>query len=165
MLTNGLNVEKVINIMKKIQREETKVIYTDIYVSVDGREFTNEADCRAWENSYRGTLEASWQLIDKKKICDCDYGLPWSSEDNECYAIKPKNLDEIVFLNAYIYTSTYGNAVATALTTEHIGKLVILNFGYDHDWCNVHILADHIAKLTERVANLEAEMNGEKEEN
>jgi hypothetical protein len=34
------------NIMRKIQREETKVIYTDIYVSVDGKEFTNEADCR-----------------------------------------------------------------------------------------------------------------------
>ena len=28
--------------MKKIQREETKIIYTDIYVSVDGKEFTND---------------------------------------------------------------------------------------------------------------------------
>ena len=49
--------------MKKIQREETKVIYTDIYVSVDGKEFTNEKDCREWETSYKGTLEASWKLI------------------------------------------------------------------------------------------------------
>ena len=63
--------------MRKIQREVKS--YTDIYVSVDGREFTNEADCKAWESSYRGTLEASWKLIDKKEVCDCDFGFPWSS--------------------------------------------------------------------------------------
>ena len=150
------------NIMKKIQREETKVIYTDIYVSVDGKEFTNEADCKAWENSYRGTLEASWKLIDKKEVSDCDYGMPWSSEDNECYAIKPKNLDEIVLINAYISGTT---SVEGKLTTQHIGKLLLLNFGYDHDWCDAYVLEDHLAKLTERIAQLEAEMNGEKEEN
>ena len=56
--------------MKKIQKEETKVIVKDIFVSVDGKEFTNEADCKAWETSYRGTLEASWALIKKKKVFD-----------------------------------------------------------------------------------------------
>lgn len=147
--------------MKKIQREETKVIYTDIYVSVDGREFTNEKDCREWENSYKGTLEASWQLIDKKRVYDTDYGIPWSNDDNECYAVKPQNLDEIVFINAYINGTT---SVEGKLTTQHIGKLLILNFGYDHDWCDVYVLADHFAKITEKVAKLEAEMNGEKEE-
>ena len=148
--------------MKKIQREETKVIYTDIYVSVDGREFTNEEDCRMWENSYRGTLEASWKLIDKKEVCNCNYGFEYASEDHECYAVKPKNLDEIVLINAYIKTTTGDNGT---LTTEHIGKLLILNFGWDHDYCEVNVLADHLAKITERVAKLEAEMNDEKEEN
>lgn len=147
--------------MRKIQREETKVIYTDIYVSVDGKEFTNEADCKAWETSYKGTIEASWQLINKKKVYNTDYGIPWSSEDHECYAIKPKNLDEIVLINAYIKATTSDNG---KLTTEHIGKLLILNFGYDHDYCDVDILADHIAKLTEHFAKLVAKFNDEKEE-
>ena len=147
--------------MRKIQREETKVVYTDIYVSVDGREFDNEADCQAWEKSYEGTLEASWKLLDKKEVCNCNYGFAWSSEDHECYAIKPKNLDEIVLINAYIKATTGSN---TTLTTEHIGKVCILNFGYDHDWCDVDILADHLAKVTEQIVQLEAEMNGEKEE-
>ena len=145
--------------MKKIQREVT--ISKDIYVSVDGKEFTNEADCKAWESSYRGTMEASWKLIDKKEICDCDYGFSYSSEDHECYAIKPKTLDEIVLINAYIKATTGDNG---ALTTNHIGKLLILNFGYDRDYCDVDILAEHLAKITERFAKLEAEMNGEKEE-
>lgn len=147
--------------MKKIQREETKVIYKDIYVSVDGREFDNEADCRAWENSYKGTLTASWNLIEKKEICDCDYGFSYASEDHECYAIKPKNLDDIVLINAYIKATTYSEGI---LTTEHIGKLLILNFGYDHEYCDVDVLAEHFVKLTERIAKLEAEFNGEKEE-
>jgi hypothetical protein len=147
--------------MKMIQREETKVIYTDIYVSVDGREFANEADCRAWEKSYEGTLEASWKLLNKKEVSNCDYGFAWSSEDHECYAIKPKNLDEIVLINAYIKATTGSN---TTLTTEHIGKVLILNFGYDHDWCDVGILAEQLAKVTSNIAKLEAEMNGAKEE-
>ena len=33
--------------MKKIQREETQVIVKNFFVSVDGKEFTNEADCKA----------------------------------------------------------------------------------------------------------------------
>ena len=145
--------------MKKIQREVTT--YKDIFVSVDGKEFNNEADCKAWESSYRGTLEASWKLIEKKEVCDCDYGMPYSSDDHECYAIKLKNLDEIVLINAYIKATTCNDGI---LTTEHIGKLLILDFGYDHDYCDVWDLSEHITKITERIANLEAEMNGEKEE-
>jgi hypothetical protein len=145
--------------MRKIQREVKS--YTDIYVSVDGREFTNEVDCKAWESSYKGTLEASWKLIDKKQVSDCDYGFAWSSEDHECYAIKPKNLDEIVLINAYIKATTGNDGT---LTTKHIGKLLILNFGYDHDYCDVDVLTEHLAKITEKIAKLEAEMNGEKEE-
>jgi hypothetical protein len=147
--------------MKKIQREETKVIYKDIYVSVDGREFENEADCKAWENSYKGTIEASWQLINKKRVYDTDYGIPWSSEDHECYAIKPKNLDEIVFINAYIKATTYSEG---RLTTEHIGQLIMLDFGYDHDYCDIWELLERIEAITSNIAKLEAEMNGEKEE-
>lgn len=142
--------------MKKIQREETKVIYTDIYVSVDGKEFTNEADCKAWESSYQGTLSASWQLIKKKEVCGSDFGIPWACEAHECYIIKPKNLDEVVLINAYIESST-SNKIC--LTTDHIGKLVLLNFGYDHDWCDVYILADLINGITDRVAKAETEMS------
>lgn len=147
--------------MKKIQREETKVVYTDIYVSVDGKEFTNEADCREWETSYRGTLEASWQLINKKKVYDTDYGIPWSSEDHECYAIKPKNLDEIVLINAYIKATT---GSAGRLTTENIGQLIMLDFGYDHDYCDIWDLSERIDAITRNINRLEAKMNGEKEE-
>ena len=146
--------------MRKIQKEETKVIYKDIYVSVDGKEFNNEADCAAWESSYKGTLEVSWKLIDKREVVGYEYGISWASEDDECYILKPKNLDEIVLINAYIKGTTSDDCT---LTTEHIGKLILLNFGYDHDWCCAHILADNLAKVTDRIAKMEDEFNGEKE--
>lgn len=41
--------------MKKIQREVKT--YKDIFVSVDGKEFETEANCREWEKSYKGTLD------------------------------------------------------------------------------------------------------------
>ncbi len=145
--------------MKKIQREVKT--YKDIFVSVDGKEFEKMADCEMWEASYRGTLEASWALIDKKEVCDCDYGIPWSSEDHECYAIKPKNLDEIVLINAYIKATTGNDG---GLTTEHIGKLLMLDFGYDHDYCDIWELSKRVEAITSNIAKLEAEMNGKKEE-
>lgn len=150
--------------MRKIQREETKVIYKDIYVSVDGREFDNEADCKAWEKSYQGTISASWELIKKIKVDATEIGYPGGNEDDECYVIEPKNLDEIVLINAYIKSSTYDDFAVT-LTTEHIGKLVAINFGYDHDWCGRYILADIVNNITKKISELDAEMHkGEKEE-
>ena len=148
--------------MKKIQREETKVIVSDIYVSVDGKEFTNEADCKAWETSYRGTLEASWALIKKKKVFDTDFGIPWSSDDHECYAISPKNLDEITLINAYIKATTNNDG---RLTMEHIGQLIVLDFGYDYDYCDIWVLSEHVDAIIRNIDKLKTKMNGEKEEN
>lgn len=137
--------------MKKIQQEVKT--YKNIYVSVDGKEFENEADCRAWENSYKGTLEASWKLIKKVEAGTPELGLPWSSDDHECYLVKPKNLEEITLINAYIASSTYDDRAV--LTIEHIGKLIALDFGYDHDYCSAHILSEHINKITSYIAERE----------
>lgn len=151
--------------MKKIQREETKVVYKDIYVSVDGKEFDNEADCKAWEKSYEGTIKASWELIKKIKIDPTDIGYPGSNQDDECYVIEPKNLDEIVLINAYIESSVYDSFGTTLLTTEHIGKLVAINFGYDHDWCGIYTFESILNGITKKMSEVKTEMHkGEKEE-
>lgn len=141
--------------MKKMNREVT--ISKPYFVSVDGKEFENEADCLAWEKSYNGTLAASWELIPKVKASSCALGLYWSDEDHECYIIRPKDLDEVTVMNAYIASSTYKDGVC--LTAKHIGKLVVLNFGYDHDSCDVYIAEDHIQRIAEYVAQMEGELS------
>lgn len=138
--------------MKKIQQELK--IYKDIYVSVDGKEFKTEEECKMWENSYKGTLAASFAEIQKVEACSSSLGLPYSNDDQECYAIKPKDLNEITLINAYIQSSTYDN-IGQILTAKHIGKLVVLNFGYDHDYCDVYLLEDHIKSITKCIADLE----------
>lgn len=145
--------------MRKIQREETKVIYKDIYVSVDGREFENEADCKAWEKSYQGTINASWERIKKIKVDATEIGYPSSNQDDECYVVEPKNLDEIVLINAYIESSVYDGFGITLLTAEHIGKLVAINFGYDHDWCGIYTFESIINGITKKMSELSAEMH------
>ena len=140
--------------MKKIQREVTT--YKDIYVSVDGKEFNNETDCKEWENSYKGTLAASWKLVKKISVNAAYIGLPYSNDDDECYVIKPQDLNEITLINAYIQSSTYNNG--TTLTANHIGELVALNFGYDHDYCMVYALSDHMKNITDHITETEKEM-------
>lgn len=139
--------------MKTIKKEETKVITTEVYVSADGKEFNNKEHCLEWENSYRGTLELSWKKLVKKEICAVDYGIPYSNEDNECYIIIPKSLEEITLINAYISCVTCGNG--NSLDATMINKSICLNFGYDRDWCDVYNVRDFIDKVLNRISETE----------
>jgi hypothetical protein len=148
--------------MKKIQQELK--IYKDIYVSVDGKEFKTEEECKAWENSYKGTLAASFAEIKKVEAYSPSLGLPYSNDDQECYVIKPKDLNEITLINAYIQSSTYDGS-GQRLTAKYIGKLVVLNFGYDHDYCEVYLLEDYIQSITNYITKLENELSEEETTN
>ena len=139
--------------MKTIKKEETKVITTEVYVSADGKEFTDKEHCLEWEKSYRGTLELSWKNFAKKAVCGTDYGVPYAYDDNECYIVMPKNLEDITLINAYIDCVTCGNG--NRLETTMINKTVFLNFGYDRDWCDVYDVRDLISKILNRVAEAE----------
>lgn len=142
--------------MKEIKKEITT--YTTAYVSVDGKEFQTAEACREWENSYRRTIESSWQMIKKKEVCDSDFGLPYCSDDHECYAMKPKSLEEIAIINAYIEATTTDPG---KLTHNDIGELIILNFGYDHDYCDRYYVKENLRLVTEKCENLAKEFNEE----
>ena len=135
--------------MKTITKEETKVVKTEVYVSADGKEFNNKEDCLKWENSYVGTLNASWKELPKKEVNTCDFGIPWSSDDHNAYVVTPKNLDEITFINAYINCTTGYDY--NPLNTTMVNKALLLNFGYDHDYCDVYVLEELLAKLQKNI--------------
>ena len=145
--------------MRKIQKEEqiTKVI--TLYVSIDGKEFENEEDCKAWEKSYRGTLEMSIKTIKKVNADAYALGLCNGSCDDEVWVLKPNNLNEVVLINAYIDCVTGNNG--QNLTADMIGKGIALNFGYDRDYCDVYVLEDHIKSIEKAVANLINELDKE----
>ena len=145
--------------MKKITKEETKVIINEIWVSVDGKEFANEEDCRQWENSYKGTLSASWDLIKKEEV-DCgSVGIPYGCEDYECYLLKPSSLEEITLINAYMKSVTCD--YCPTLTTDYINELIVLNFGYDRDYCDVYRVEQNIKRIQEYINKKTEKLNGE----
>lgn len=151
--------------MRKEIREETKVVRKEVYISNDGLEFATEEACTSWEKSYKGTLELSWNAIPKLKVDSTRLGLPYSSDDHECYMVAPKNLDEIILINAFIeaqdtYLSYSGGEY---LTVENIGKFVILDFGYDRDYCDVYTLDAHLQGIMNYTEELKSKLNKSEE--
>lgn len=147
--------------MKKIQKERTITETITTYVSIDGKEFNNQEDCEAWEKSYRGTLEASIQSIKKINVSANDIGLPYASDDYEVWVVKPQSMEEITLINAYTDCVTCHSA--DTITADMIGKEIALNFGYERDYCDVHVLAKHIQNLTSEVARIAKEFADEEE--
>lgn len=147
--------------MKKIKKEVKT--YKDIYVSVDGKEFDNEINCKAWEKSYEGTMAASFEKLNKVSISTVELGLPWSSDDHEAYLMRPKDLDEIVLINAYIKSITREDKIWIA--ADSIDADIVINFGYDRDWCEVISVEKHLENVQKYAEAMIKELNAKKEEN
>lgn len=134
--------------MKRIEKEITNVIYQ--YESVDGKTFDNEEDCKKWEQSYESVVVASFNKIHHIDACGVDLGIPYASEDYCMVVLRPKNFDEIVVINSYIKIKTHELNI-TWLDASDIGKTLILNFGYDYDYCDVYVLEDRVNAIQKAV--------------
>lgn len=130
--------------MRKIENEiVTKSIET-VYEACDGKRFKNEADCKAWEDSYRCTITKCFQQIPQIRICGNRTYLDYANEDDEVVALVPRNLEDIKVINAYVKETTCDE---TNITHESIGRVIILNFGYDHDWCCWYDMDKHFEQI------------------
>ena len=145
----------------RINKKEV-VTYKNVYISDDGREFEDENSCKDWEKSYKGTLNISWNLIKKISVDASRIGFPGGYSDEECYVLRPKNMDEIIFLNAYIRNSTGCNT--DILNINHIGKMVVLNFGFDHDYCTCYIVEELIKEISNYASEVETNLDKEIQE-
>lgn len=145
--------------MKKIVKEETIVKKTEMWEAKDGTTFVKKEDCEAYEKSYLFTISQSFDEIPQAKVCSCKLGLYYASEDYETYLIKPRNLQDIVVINAYIEATTDSQG---KLTAEYINKDIVLNFGWEHEYCDI-IFLDERYKEIERYLNCQHEKIAELE--
>jgi hypothetical protein len=145
--------------MKKERRR--KVVFEDIFVSVDGREFDNEKDCLDWEKS-KDTLNARWELMKKVTVDGDKLGLPDANKDDECYILKPKDFKEIALINEYIGSELGDNRMW--VTTEHINKTIALIFGYYGNFCDVYIVSNIVEEIKAYAAKMEKELEGGSDE-
>lgn len=128
--------------MKTIQKTVEKSI--TVYVADDGQEFTNEQDCKNWEQSYAHTLEIGWNTLRKLEISGIDIGIINAWDDRECYIILPRSFEDITLINAYIehFTGCPGT-----LTQNHINQFMLIDFGYDRCYCAASPLDEHVARI------------------
>ena len=89
-------------------------------------------------------------------------GFPGGCSDEECYVLRPKNMDEIIFLNAYIKNSIDYNT--DILNINHIGKMIVLNFGFDHDYCSCYIVEELIKEISNYASEVETILDKEIQE-
>ena len=135
--------------MKKIEKKITNVVYQ--YESVDGKTFDNEEDCKKWEKSYESVVVASFNKIHHIDACGVDLGIPYASEDYCMIVLRPKNFDEVVVINSYIRIRTHESLNTTWVDASDIGKTLILNFGYDYDFCDVYVLEERASTIQKAV--------------
>lgn len=144
--------------MEKVIRESIQ--YLDRWLSVDGKEFKSEEDCKMWEESYKGTISAGFNQLNKKKVFSSELGLI-EDYDYEIYILKIKNLEDLVLLNAWTKINVYESAV---ISTEFIGEVIYLNLGYDRECMTYGKFSDHIEYILKNAENITRELN-EKELN
>lgn len=141
--------------MRKIENEiVTKSIET-VYEACDGKRFKNEADCKAWEDSYRCTITKCFQQIPQIRISGSRTYLDYANEDDEVVALVPRNLEDIKVINAYAKETTCDEI---NITHESIGRVIILNFGYDHDWCGWYDMDKHFEQIKNDYENYKSQL-------
>lgn len=73
------------------------------YVTTDGSTFSSESMANEYENSYKGTMTVMAMEIPHARMVNAvDYNIPYASEDWQSYIFKPRNVDDIKILNAWM---------------------------------------------------------------
>lgn len=130
--------------MKKVEKEIQKIQKVITYISEDGLEFSSEENCREWENSYRGTLCKTLNKIPHIETNGDSSYLQGGQEDDCVWVFKPRNFEDIKVINAYTETFT---GTSADLTQDDIGVLLMIDFGYDYDWCDVYRVDNYLKKI------------------
>lgn len=143
--------------MRKIANEVMVKKIETKYEAVDGTMFNTEDECKKWEESYQCTIRNSFKKIPQIRIDGARCYTESASEDDEVFALLPRDFEDIKIINAYV-SATIGGATS-GFTQEDIDKVLILNFGYDHDWCNWCRMDIHLNQIQKDYADYTAKLN------
>lgn len=146
--------------MKTKTIENTIIEKTTIYVSADGREWNDKEDCLQWEKGIKCVTKASWNNIPKEKIVSTEYGIPYSSEDKECYMLIPRNHDDIVVIHNYM--ECFCGEYHTAIDDSYIDVAIVMDFGYDGDYCDVYKIEEYLEHLRQNTSDIIKKLKEEK---
>ena len=133
--------------MKKIEKKRIEFDYT--YRAVDGTEFSNEAECLAYEASAFGVLRGRLAKIALRQ--DSEYEIfTTGNEDNTAFVVAPKDEAEVQVVQQLLYMRHCGNDESKAMAADavQVGKPIAVLFDYDNDYCWIEDLAELISNAT-----------------
>lgn len=129
--------------MKKIQKEIKT--YESVYVADDGTEFKNESECRAYDESAKGVLNARLKAITVKESNEYHI-FDKGCEDNPVEVLKPTADDVQTILQVFLLYNSYlttNKTDAHDKEIEEARKLIeraisendylLVGRGYDYD--------------------------------
>lgn len=120
--------------MTTITKEKT-ITYEE-YQAPDGTIFKTRDECERYEKSYRCSIKTMMQKIPMTTISAPDCGIPYSYEDQLCYAIKMRNMNDLMVTRAWFAECFNDNNVD--LTQDDIGKIVYILVGECEDWASIY---------------------------
>ena len=134
-------------------KETREVVVKTEYIAIDGTVFATKEMCEQWEKSYKCTLNCSMAKIPHIVTNGEDAYLQCGQCDEEVWIIKPRDFADIKVINAYVEEMCFG--CRADLTHEDIGKLIALNFSYDHDWCGVYKVDKYLNDIKKQYESYE----------
>lgn len=137
-------------------KETREVVVKTEYIAIDGTIFRTKEECEQWEKSYECTLTCSMKKIPHIETNGEDAYLQCGGCDEEVWIIKPRDFEDIKVINAYTEATCCG--CKANLTQEDIGKLIAMNFGYDHDWCGVYKVDEYLNCIKNQYEGYEKRM-------
>ena len=127
--------------MKRTEKEETKKVFTTVYVAIDGTEFRNQNDCEKYETSLECVLTARLNDITIRNTNLCTAFLE-GSDDCDAKIVRPRNSEDINAINQLIClirgTSPDNIDEHYVVKDASIGECIVLCYSCVHDYIWFH---------------------------
>lgn len=134
--------------------EHITEVKTFEYEAYDGTVFGDKADCETYEKSYKCIMRKKFEDIPKVEINGVDYGIPYASDDYECYVMKFNTLEALAEFKACLDVIV-GGGYYTEPNPTHINKILLVNLGYDRDFCDIYIAEDFYKAAMDKLNAME----------
>lgn len=142
--------------MKIVEKEIKKIEKVKTYISDDGMEFMSEESCRQWENSYKFLLTTAINKIPHIVTNGFESYIPSGDENEEVWILRPRDIKDIEIINKYGLMLTGNNP---NLTQNDIGKILMIDFGFYNDWCDVYDMYKYLNTITNTYANFDKQLS------
>lgn len=115
------------------KEEITKIEYVTTYIADDGTEFKSEEECRKYESTAEGVINAMFEKLPNQKTYDpINSEFPYFGCDDTVVAVKIRSMDDVEIVNKWLKRRDCHDGML--IGAESIGSIHMFCI-YDYDNC------------------------------